>query len=166
LEDYEMGARLLENGTKIRFEPRAVAWHEPADGDFELTLVRAREVGRNSVRVARAHPFTVESLFGTRANYRSMRLLSILRLTSRRSLLIVSNAARVGATLAGHVPGRRLSSKLRELAGAVSFAAGVAEQDVEGQFLDRLFSRREGQRRGAENRSSGDQESRPGEWKA
>ena len=138
-EDLELAIRLLESGVSIRFDSDAIAWHHSPGVDSDLVRRRSRQLGRNSVKVARAHPSTVDQLFGTRASWRGMRLLGTLRLTSPRSLSAVSEVAAVGARLAGQMVGQRRAGKLRRFASAASYATGVADEDVQRRFLPRLL---------------------------
>lgn len=131
-EDFELGARLLERGVTIRVDADAMALHKPAGIDFQLLRSRHRELGQNAVRLAIAHPWTVERLF---VAHRSNRLLGALHIRSPRSLSAASSAVALAAKLTGPLVRYQGVEKLRDLALACAYAAGVAEQDAQDSFL-------------------------------
>ena len=55
VEDYELGARLLEAGVRLRFLPNATAVHLETM-DLRRSLVRAYRVGGGDLMLARLHP--------------------------------------------------------------------------------------------------------------
>jgi GT2 family glycosyltransferase len=138
-EEYDLGARLLEQGVRIRFEPDATAWHYTTATDPELIRHRNRAAGRNAVRFVRRHPACADRVFGSKAAWRAMRLFGRLGLTSSGSLDAVSTAsALVGRVVALFVRG---SYRPHRFSWAAAFAAGVADLDEQQEFLPLLLSR-------------------------
>lgn len=147
LEDFELGARLLEHDVPISVDAGAVALHKPAGIDFELLRHRHRELGRNAVRLARAHPWTVDETFVAGAAHRPNRLLGALHLHSPRSLSAASATVALAARLSSRFVADPWVAKVRNLALACSYAAGVADQDTEAEFLPRMLGFSGGRRR-------------------
>jgi glycosyltransferase involved in cell wall biosynthesis len=76
-EDIELGHRLLGAGAVVRYARDAVAETDACTDPTEL-LARMTDVGRNDVRLARAHPELAAALFG-----RKLAHSDIYRLTGR-----------------------------------------------------------------------------------
>jgi hypothetical protein len=138
LEDYELGVRLLAQGTPLRFDAAAVAWH-PDIPPLSVLIGRQRELGRNAARLASIHPDTTEVLFPPGAGRpRPRRLLRRLRLRSPGSLLAVSRLALLGWRAARPIrPG--LARRCEHVARAAAHASGVAAGDPSGVLLSRLL---------------------------
>lgn len=127
LEDHELGLRLQAAGTIEIFDPAAVAWHF-SQVDMGIAVERARQIGRNSVRLLRMHPGVESSLFYDRYQGPATWLLDVCGLTSARWLGLVSAVARRSAASGAVIP-RRLREELWAMASAAALAAGVAELD-------------------------------------
>lgn len=138
-EDYELAHRLLSQGVRIAYEPRAVAWHKPPHGVVEL-CTRMRSEGRNQVRLATTHPATFDVVFPRVAEpdwpyrfIRSARLQHapwLLDAMSTALLPLVVVEARLTRERSVHVLG---------LASAARFVASVTRHDPDGRFTARVL---------------------------
>ncbi len=137
LEDYELAVRLLRAGTRIRFDPDAVAWH-PDVPPISVLVRRERSLGFNAVRMARLHPDTVDVLFPLGTATRHRRLLRLLHLRTPASLMALSRLAFAVSRLARplHSGAARRAEHLSRVAAHTS---GVAAADPGGPFLDRVL---------------------------
>lgn len=131
-EDYELGIRLLEAGTRIVFDRHAVAWHHQEQSFWDECRKRRSE-GANAVRLAEMHPMTVDVLFPPGRALASARWLR--RLTRSP---IALHAASVLARSLAPVAGRKAPA-VRQLARDAAYAAGVAAADRREVYLARLL---------------------------
>jgi GT2 family glycosyltransferase len=137
LEDYELGARLLDAGVRIRFDGDALAWH-PEYASFRELVRRHRTIGRNSVLIAREHPDLTDALFAAKSMGGMTTLLRRMPMPSSRVFLAMARTAEVAADRGRRLPGGLLR-RVEGLALAASFAAGVAETDHGGRYLRRIL---------------------------
>jgi GT2 family glycosyltransferase len=140
-EDYELGARLLDAGVRIRFDGDALAWH-PEYASFRELVRRQRSIGRNTVLIAREHPGLSDVLFPYKSMGGTTTLLRRIPVRSARAFLALSRTAEVAAERGRRLPGGLLR-KAERLALAASFAAGVAETDHGGRYLRRVLGHHE-----------------------
>ena len=96
-EDYELGARLLKSGVRMRFAPGALAYHYPANTPKSL-LRKWYTFGRADVLFARKHPEVFETLpirrywRKTRLARRFLRTLAISASVSDSAVLAILGA--------------------------------------------------------------------------
>ncbi len=129
LEDYELGLRLLQAGTSVRFDRQAACWHYSSI-DPELARLRRREEGRNTVRFLRMHPEIAETYLPSSYPGRSMELLDRLRLRSPSALAALSKgSASVIHVLSPLLARSKRGQFIRTLPYDASYAAGVADLD-------------------------------------
>lgn len=140
LEDWEFGFRLLSSGVHIRFDTQAVAWHPDVPAPASM-ITRNRSIGRNAVRLVQLHPGARPVVFPDKSPAREMRVLRRLHLRSPASLGAVSGLAAMVARRASPRL-RRVGRKAAHLAGASSYAAGVAEADPTGEMLATILGYR------------------------
>jgi GT2 family glycosyltransferase len=137
LEDYELGVRLLREGTEIAFDPEAVAWH-PDVPDEDLLVRREASLGRNAALLAALHPDLVDELFPRLPDLKPRRVLRSLRLRRPRSLLAASRlAATMQRATRRAIP--ELARRAELLARTAAFASGVSAEDGSGRLLDRYL---------------------------
>src|SRR5579884_470928 len=137
-EDFELAARLLDAGVRIRFDPEAVALH-PEHATFTEMVRRQRSIGRNCVLIARDHPHTAETLFPMNP---AGRTTTFLRRLPTRAPRVYAAIATVAESVARHgrpVLGTRPTRQLQHIALAASFASGVADADCDGRYLARVL---------------------------
>lgn len=137
LEDFELGARLLDAGARIRFDPDALALHSE-HATFTEMVHRQRSIGRNAVLIAREHPSTVELVFPVNPGGRTTTFLRRLPVRVPRVYASVARLAETAARRGRPLLGAR-SRQLEHIALAASFAAGVAQADPDGRYLARVL---------------------------
>lgn len=123
-EDFELGHRLLQHGTRIDFDPDAVAWHHQ-QRDMAEFLANARSEGGNSVVMVQLHPDTADVLFGSSPRGRAHAALRRFDLTRPAQLAAVSRVAAWGA---GRSSGAR-REQLVALAYDAAYYAGASAVD-------------------------------------
>jgi glycosyltransferase involved in cell wall biosynthesis len=137
-EDYEIGLRILEQGIDVVYEPEAVAWHlqRRSVGEF---LCTKRDEGRNTVRITRIHPRSLDELLPARAPTPLRR--SAQRLVGRRPAGYEALAALLGcAAAAEHRLTQGRSRRMLVAAADMSFLAGVLSLDPDGPCAGRLLA--------------------------
>ncbi|HEX4778978.1 MAG TPA: glycosyltransferase [Acidimicrobiia bacterium] len=137
-EDFELGARLLDAGVRIRFDGDAVALH-PEHVSFAEMVRRQRSIGRNSVLIAREHPHTAAALFPTNPGGRTTTFLRRLPTRAPGAYASLARLAETAARRGRRVLGTRTTRQLQHIALAASFAAGVADADPDGRYLVRVL---------------------------
>jgi GT2 family glycosyltransferase len=140
-EDYELGARLLDAGVRIRFDGDALAWH-PEYASFRELVRRQRSIGRNTVLIAREHPELTDVLFPFKSMGGTTTFLRRLPMRSSRTFLALARTAEVAADRGRRLPGGLLR-KAERLALAASFTSGVAEADPDGRYVRRVLGHHE-----------------------
>ncbi len=139
LEDYELGLRLLEAGTSVRFDRQAACWHYSSI-DPELARLRRREEGRNTVRFLRMHPEIAETYLPSSYPGRSMLILDRLGIRAPTALAAISSgSASIIHLLSPLLARSKRGQFIRTLPYDASYAAGVA--DLDRSLVPRVLGR-------------------------